>query len=182
MTKTGGPGYITPGEDIIRRTAAAFGLTVADLRSPSRRREHTEPRFAAYWLLRKHPTAAGLRRSFPEIGRMLGGKDHSSVMHGIERAEDIMARCPDYAARVRALDEGKAVYGPPRPLDRKDRPPVWNKREEEIVARVKPLAEARDDEPLELSTLSHKAAMARGSFALAQAMRREASAQAMRAA
>ena len=165
MTKT----VISGAEDIIRRTAAAFGLTVEQLRSPCRLRKFTEPRFAAYWLLRKHLTSGGRQRSFPEIGRMLGGKDHSSVMHGIDRVQDIAARDPDYAARLRALDEGREVYGPPRPLDRKDRPPVWNKREQAIVARVKPAACNRD-EP-EPSELAHKAAMRRGSFALEMALR-----------
>lgn len=164
MTKT-----VISGDEIVQRTAAAFGLTVEQLRSPCRLRKFTEPRFAAYWLLRKHLTSGGRQRSFPEIGRMLGGKDHSSVMHGIDRVQDIAARDPDYAARLRALDEGREVYGPPRPLDRKDRPPVWNKREQAIVARVKPAACNRD-EP-EPSELAHKAAMRRGSFALEMALR-----------
>ena len=164
MTKT-----VISGDEIVQRTAAAFGLTVEQLRSPCRLRKFTEPRFAAYWLLRKHLTSGGRQRSFPEIGRMLGGKDHSSVMHGIDRVQDIAARDPDYAARLRALDEGREVYGPPRPLDRKDRPPVWNTREQAIVARVKPVACNRD-EP-EPSELAHEAAMRRGSFALEMALR-----------
>lgn len=169
------------GEDIIRRTAAAFGLTVEEIRSPCRLRKFTEPRFAAYWLLRKNRTSGGRQRSFPEIGQLLGGKDHSSVMHGIERAVEIARRCPDYAARIKALDEGREVYGPPRPLDRKELPPVWNKREQAIIAMPAKVAE-QDDEAPEQSVIAHNGKMARGSFALLQAMKREALAQAMRAA
>lgn len=169
------------GEDIIRRTAAAFGLTVEQLRSPCRLRKFTEPRFAAYWLLRKHPTSGGRQRSFPEIGRLLGGKDHSSVMHGIARAVEIAEHDPDYAARLLALDQGREVYGPPRPLDRKERPPVWNKREQAIIAKPERVT-VQDDESPEQSLVAHNGKMARGSFALLQAMKREALAQAMRAA
>jgi len=120
---------LSPGEDIIRRVAGAFGVTVAELKSKSRYRRVTEPRFAAYWLLRKHRTAAGLQRSYPEIGRMMGGKDHSSVIHGEARAMEIAERCEDYARRLLALDQGRELYGPFLPLDRKGRPPVWKNRE-----------------------------------------------------
>lgn len=159
-------------ENIIRRTAAAFGLTVEQLRSPHRFRKFTEPRFAAYWLLRKHLTVGGRQRSFPEIGRLLGGKDHSSVMHGIARAIDIAERDPVYAAKLRALDEGKEVFGPPRPLDRKDRPPVWNHRKPVAVQSAPVIAMQRkqDDEQPELSALAFEAMMRRGSFQLRQAL------------
>ena len=63
---------------IMATVAEHFGLTVEQLRSRSRVRAISHPRAVAFWLLRRY--VPGI--SFPEIGRKLGGFDHSSVMYG----------------------------------------------------------------------------------------------------
>lgn len=69
--------------DIERLCAAHFGVTVEALRSPSRDRTVTLARSLASYLLRKHT-----RMSFPEIGRYLGNKQHSTVLMAVRRIED----------------------------------------------------------------------------------------------
>jgi chromosomal replication initiator protein len=38
----------------------------------------------AMWLCKQMPS-----RSLPEIGRRLGGRDHTTVMHGVKRVEEL---------------------------------------------------------------------------------------------
>lgn len=41
--------------------------------------------------------------SLPEIGRRFGGRDHSTVLHGVKRIERLMAADADFAAEVQEL-------------------------------------------------------------------------------
>lgn len=61
-------------------TAAHFGLTVADFTGRRRTAEIALARQVAMYLLRAEN---GL--SLPAIGTMLGGRDHSTVSHGVEK-------------------------------------------------------------------------------------------------
>ncbi len=63
-------------DDIKTAVAAHFGLKVSDLSSKRRTRNLSFPRHIAMYLCRKHTTA-----SYPEIGELFGGRDHSSVIH-----------------------------------------------------------------------------------------------------
>lgn len=83
---------------IIVVVAAAFEVTPHKIRSASRNRAHVIPRHAAMWIARETT-----RLSFPVIGRAVGRRDHSSVMHGVRRMEERMAADAVLAARVRGL-------------------------------------------------------------------------------
>jgi chromosomal replication initiator protein len=65
---------------ILEGVARYFGVTVDDLKGKARHKEIVAPRHLAMYLLR---TEAKL--SFPQIGTMLGGRDHSSVLHACEK-------------------------------------------------------------------------------------------------
>lgn len=58
------------------------GLTAVELVSDRRSRTVSWPRFIAMDMCRKYSTL-----SLPRIGHMFGGKDHTSVMHGLRRCE-----------------------------------------------------------------------------------------------
>ena len=79
--------------EIRRRVAKAFGISVADLIGPSRLRKIAYARFAAYDLLQRTG-----RLSTTQIGLYLGGRDHSTVMHGIKRCRNLQSFDPDFAA------------------------------------------------------------------------------------
>lgn len=70
---------ITPSH-IIQVVADYYRISVAELLSASRNKELVQPRHVAMYLLRQETDA-----SLPEIGSMLGGRDHTTVLHGIER-------------------------------------------------------------------------------------------------
>lgn len=67
-------------EVIQRVTAQHFGIKITDLKGQKRHRTVVVPRMIAMSLIRKHTGA-----SFPEIGRMFGGRDHSTVMHACHK-------------------------------------------------------------------------------------------------
>jgi hypothetical protein len=69
--------------DVIRGVAAEYGLTLAILCGQSRRPVHTHPRQEA--MLRLYETG---RYSTTQIGRALGGRDHSTVAYGIRMARE----------------------------------------------------------------------------------------------
>ena len=64
-------------EEIIYRVAREHGIGPRDLRGPGRHRAVAWPRQQAMCELR----AQGL--SLPLIGRILGHRDHTTVIHGI---------------------------------------------------------------------------------------------------
>ena len=59
-----------------------FGVTGERIRSKSRDRTVSLARAVTMFLIRKHSTL-----SFPEIGRLLGGKNHSTVLMATQRIE-----------------------------------------------------------------------------------------------
>lgn len=77
---------------IVRSVADQYGLTVAELRGPRRFHHFVRPRHEAMWRM-----AQTGRWSLPQIGNFLGGRDHTTVLHGIRRHAQRMA-----AAKVAA--------------------------------------------------------------------------------
>ena len=80
------------------RVAAHYGLSVADLVGPGRTRALARPRQVAMYLAKTMT-----ERSLPEIGRGFGGRDHTTVMHGVRRIEALRASDDAIARDVDAL-------------------------------------------------------------------------------
>lgn len=70
---------------IIDDTAQERGLTFYDLVSSRRTKELTRARFVAM----KRAREAGFTLEL--IGKVMGGRDHTTIMHGIRRAEELEA-------------------------------------------------------------------------------------------
>lgn len=68
--------------EIIEECARFADVSVREMKSPRRARPLCRPRQAAMYIAYKHTG-----RSLPEIGRILGGRDHSTVLHGKRRVE-----------------------------------------------------------------------------------------------
>lgn len=69
--------------DIIRQIAqdAGTGVTIAEVLGPSRVRHIVDVRFLAIVeILRRFPWM-----SYPQVGRLMGGRDHSSIMNAVRR-------------------------------------------------------------------------------------------------
>jgi chromosomal replication initiator protein len=74
-----------PPQLILEETARYFSLSTGDLMSKSRSRPLTQARHIAMYLTRE---CTGL--SLVKIGEIFGGRDHTTVLHGINKVEEEM--------------------------------------------------------------------------------------------
>lgn len=65
---------------IIEATSVVHGLSAEDLTSPNRSRRITRPRQQAMYVARQITDL-----SFPQIGRRLGGRDHTTILFGVQK-------------------------------------------------------------------------------------------------
>ena len=66
--------------DIVREVAAKHGLSVKSLLDPCRQRVYAWPRQEAmYRIFTECPHI-----SYPEAGRRMGGRDHTTILHGVK--------------------------------------------------------------------------------------------------
>lgn len=73
-------------EEIQRKVAEHYNVRLSDLIGPKRLRTIARPRQVAMYLAKQLTP-----RSLPEIGRRFGGRDHTTIMHGIRKIEELMA-------------------------------------------------------------------------------------------
>lgn len=83
---------------ILQATAEAYGLTVADLVSSSRKQPLAQCRQVAMYLCRDLTSL-----SLPRIGEVFGGRDHTTVMYAIDRVKKIMETEREVYDRVQEL-------------------------------------------------------------------------------
>ena len=86
--------------EVLDAVATNYGVSLQDLTGRSRRREVSVPRQVAMYLMREETGA-----SLVDIGRSLGGRDHTTILHGIEKVEHDLASDPELRARVTAIRE-----------------------------------------------------------------------------
>lgn len=75
--------------DVARKAARYYGLKVADLRGASRRQSVVAARNLAMHVARQ---LTG--ESLSSVGEYFGGRDHTTVMHGCQRAQELTASDP----------------------------------------------------------------------------------------
>jgi chromosomal replication initiator protein len=80
------------------RVAQQWGVTVEGLASKKRTKELTVPRQVAMYLIREL-----LDLPLTEIGRLFGGRDHSTVIHSVKKVEDDMSDDPTLRSRIDAI-------------------------------------------------------------------------------
>ncbi len=73
-------------EEIQRKVSDHYNIRLSDMIGPKRVRNFARPRQIAMFLAKQMTS-----RSLPEIGRRFGGRDHTTVMHGVRRIEELMA-------------------------------------------------------------------------------------------
>lgn len=102
----------TPPEVVIMRLVARHyeGMTVALLKGRMRTKNVVWPRHVACWLCRR--LLKEDRRSYPQIGRMFGGRDHTCVINAIGRVDRRRAYSPEFADELAVLEaEARAAIG-----------------------------------------------------------------------
>lgn len=67
-------------KDILEAVTRFYDITLRDLIGKSRKKELVAPRQIAIYLMREE-----LRSSYPAIGNELGGRDHTTAMHGYNK-------------------------------------------------------------------------------------------------
>ncbi len=85
-------------EEIKKKVAENYALKVQDLESPNRSRSIVRPRQIAMYLARLLTP-----RSYPEIGRRFGNRDHTTVMHAVETIQRLTSIDPTFAEEVEQL-------------------------------------------------------------------------------
>jgi len=83
------------GQDVLRAVSAYYGIPEEDLTGPRRTRSVTVPRQMIMYLTRQLTDT-----SLPRIGQLLGGRDHSTVLHGCAKIESLMLTAPPIKAAV----------------------------------------------------------------------------------
>jgi len=71
-------------EEIQRKVSDHYNIRLSDMIGPKRLRSFARPRQVAMYLCKQLTS-----RSLPEIGRRFGGRDHTTVMHGVRRIEEL---------------------------------------------------------------------------------------------
>ncbi len=72
-------------EEIQRKVAEHYNIRLSDMIGPKRVRTIARPRQIAMYLAKQLTT-----RSLPEIGRRFGGRDHTTIMHGVRKIEELI--------------------------------------------------------------------------------------------
>ncbi len=94
----GGPERRITVDEIQKTVAEHFQMKQADLLSERRTRAIARPRQIAMYLCKQHTT-----RSYPDIGRRFGGRDHTTVLHGVRKIEELLTQDDQIARDVEAL-------------------------------------------------------------------------------
>ncbi|MGR3321512.1 MAG: chromosomal replication initiator protein DnaA [Pseudooceanicola sp.] len=71
-------------EEIQRKVSEHYNIRLSDMLGPKRVRSYARPRQVAMYLAKQMTS-----RSLPEIGRRFGGRDHTTVLHGVKRIEEL---------------------------------------------------------------------------------------------
>lgn len=78
-------------EDIQKQVAAFYKISLADLLSERRSRPLARPRQVAMYLAKQLTSL-----SLPDIGRKFSGRDHTTIIHGVRKVEELMAADADF--------------------------------------------------------------------------------------
>ena len=87
-------------ETIINVCAEALGVSIEDLKSNSRKREISQARQIAMYLMRQHTEL-----SLPRIGEEFGGKDHTTVMYSCDKINQLVKKNGRLAQTISQLSD-----------------------------------------------------------------------------
>ena len=90
-------------EQIQRKVSDFFGIKLSDLKAKNRTRAIAFPRQIAMYLGRQLTTASLL-----EIGRAFGGKDHTTVLHAVDKITLLLQEDPKLRKTIDTLTQGIA--------------------------------------------------------------------------
>jgi chromosomal replication initiation ATPase DnaA len=93
------PKYLSRVEAIQRSTLTEFPtMTVMDIRSQRRTKAVVRARQIAMYLAKTMT-----EQSLPELGRRFGGRDHTTILHGVRKIEGLIVKDQELAAMVERI-------------------------------------------------------------------------------
>src|SRR3990167_6192449 len=87
-------------DDIQKNVATFYNVKVIDLKSKKKIKVLSHPRQVAMYLCRKYT-----QKSFPEIGKTFGGKDHSTVMHAVRKISQMAQEDPVFKKDLDSIEK-----------------------------------------------------------------------------
>jgi chromosomal replication initiator protein len=72
-------------DEILKKTCEYYKIRQVDMISQNRQRVIARPRQMAMYLCKRLTT-----RSLPEIGKKFGGRDHTTILYGVRKIEELM--------------------------------------------------------------------------------------------
>lgn len=94
----GPPRPLLSVSDTIKLVASRFNVSVTDLKGKKRSRPVAVPRQITMYLLRKE-----LGLSLQDVGTFLGGRDHTTIMHGVAKVEDELLNDSGWGGEIRGI-------------------------------------------------------------------------------
>jgi chromosomal replication initiator protein len=85
-------------DDIQKKVSSFFNIKMSDIKSKKKNKVFIQPRHTAMYLIRQLTDL-----SLPEIGRHFGGRDHSTVLHAVQKLENIVQNDPDFSNTIDQL-------------------------------------------------------------------------------
>jgi len=98
---------------IIGSVADYYGFGVDELKARSRKQEIALARQIAAYLLREY-----LGKSYPEIGRCFGSRDHTTAMHSYRKINSLLAISQDLRLQIDEIV--KIIFGDLPPVEKSD--------------------------------------------------------------
>ena len=91
---------VTTPEQIIQAVARFHNIKPSDIKSPSRLKRLVRPRQVAVYLIREHTDL-----SFPDIGRAIGGRDHSTIQYAYRKIKTLKKKDPNLMALIEMIEK-----------------------------------------------------------------------------
>src|SRR5204862_2656676 len=88
-------------DQIQRKVCDFFGIKVSDLKAQNRTKAVAFPRQIAMYLSRQLTHA-----SLSELGRAFGGKDHTTVLHAVDKVRALIQDDPQLKRTIDTLTRG----------------------------------------------------------------------------
>src|SRR5881296_1734845 len=88
-------------DQVQRKVSDFFGVKVSDLKAKNRTKAVAFPRQVAMYLARQLTHA-----SLAEVGRAFGGKDHTTVLHAVDKIQTLLQEDPKLKKTIEGLIQG----------------------------------------------------------------------------
>lgn len=98
------PKRIVKPKEFVRAVASHFNLKISQLTGPKRDKPIVVPRQILMYLLRTE-----LDIPFMEIGRLLGNRDHTTIIHGVDKITKLLPESEDLRLNIAGIK--KRLYG-----------------------------------------------------------------------